>query len=42
MAKSHGTWLAELLADFPTDRLDGLTGELDALKSAVRDALQKP
>jgi DNA-binding MarR family transcriptional regulator len=42
MAKSHGAWLAELLADFPADRFDGLIGELDELKSAVRDALQKP
>src|SRR6266702_3240521 len=42
MAKSHGAWLAELLADFPADRFDGLIGELDDLKGAVRDALQKP
>jgi DNA-binding MarR family transcriptional regulator len=42
MAKSHGSWLAELLAEFPADRLDGLIGELDGLKSSVRDALQKP
>ncbi|MEY9109159.1 DNA-binding MarR family transcriptional regulator [Bradyrhizobium yuanmingense] len=42
MAKSHGAWLAELLADFPADRFDGLIGELDELKAAVRDALQKP
>ena len=42
MAKSHGSWLAELLARFPADRLDGLTGGLDELKTAVRDAMQKP
>ncbi|MCC8962510.1 MarR family transcriptional regulator [Bradyrhizobium sp. UFLA 03-164] len=42
MAKSHGSWLAELLAGFPADRLDALTGELDALKGAVKDAMQKP
>jgi DNA-binding MarR family transcriptional regulator len=41
MAKSHGSWLAELLAEFPSDRLDGLIGDLDELKGAVRDALQK-
>ncbi|WP_426425169.1 MarR family winged helix-turn-helix transcriptional regulator [Bradyrhizobium genosp. A] len=41
MAKSHGSWLAELLAGFPADRLDGLTGELDELKGAVRDAMLK-
>lgn len=41
MAKSHGSWLAELLAGFPADRLDGVTGELDELKGAVRDAMQK-
>ncbi len=40
MAKSHGAWLAELLAEFPMDRLDGLVGALDDVKSAVRDALQ--
>ena len=42
MAKSHGSWLAELLARVPADRLDGLTRELDELKGAVRDAMQKP
>jgi len=41
MAKGHGSWLAELLAEFPADRLDGLIGDLDELKGAVRDALQK-
>lgn len=41
MAKSHGAWLAELLADLPIDRLDSLVGELDDVKSAVRDALQR-
>jgi hypothetical protein len=41
MAKSHGSWLASLLAEFPPERLDGLIGELDELKGAVRDALQK-
>jgi hypothetical protein len=30
-----------LLADLPMDRLDGLVGELDDVKSAVRDALQR-
>jgi DNA-binding MarR family transcriptional regulator len=41
MAKSHGSWLAELLAEFPADKLDGLIGELDELKGAVRDSLEK-
>jgi DNA-binding MarR family transcriptional regulator len=40
MAKSHGSWLASLLAEFPPERLNGLTAELDGLKAAVRDALQ--
>ncbi|UGA46002.1 MarR family transcriptional regulator [Bradyrhizobium quebecense] len=42
MAKSHGSWLAELLAGFSADRLDELTSELDELKGAVKDAMQKP
>ena len=41
MAKSHGSWLAALLADVPQERLNGLIEELDELKGAVRDALQK-
>lgn len=41
MAKGHGSWLAELLAGYPADRLDGLTGDLDELKAAVKDAMQK-
>ena len=41
MAKSHGAWLAELLDEFPMDRLDGLVGTLDDVKNAVRDALQR-
>lgn len=40
MAKSHGAWLAELLAEFPENRLDGLVGALDDVKGAVRNALQ--
>ncbi|WP_315766417.1 MULTISPECIES: MarR family transcriptional regulator [unclassified Bradyrhizobium] len=42
MAKSHGSWLAELLAGVPAERLDGLIGELDELKGAVKHATQKP
>ena len=41
MAKSHGSWLASLLADVPQERLNGLIEELDELKGAVRYALQK-
>ena len=42
MAKRHGAWLAELLAQFPPERLDGLTLELDDLKGAVKQATRKP
>ena len=40
MAKSHGSWLASLLAEFPSERIKGLITELDDLKGAVRDALK--
>jgi DNA-binding MarR family transcriptional regulator len=40
MAKSHGSWLASLLAEFPSERIKGLVTELDDLKGAVRDALK--
>ena len=41
MARKHGLWLAALLQDFPKDRLEGLTEQLDALKSAVKSATQR-
>jgi len=41
MAKSHGSWLALLLAEFPAERLDGLIADLDELKGAVRGKLQR-
>lgn len=40
MAKSHGAWLAELLAEIPVERLDSVVDALDDVKGAVRDALQ--
>jgi len=41
MAKSHGSWLASLLSEFPPERLGGLIAQLDELKGAVRDSLQR-
>jgi DNA-binding MarR family transcriptional regulator len=41
MAKSHGSWLASLLSEFPPERLSGLIAQLDELKGAVRDSLQR-
>ena len=40
MAKSHGSWLAELLAQFPTERINGLITQLDDLKGVVRGVLE--
>jgi DNA-binding MarR family transcriptional regulator len=42
MAKKHGLWLASLLAEFPKERLDALTRELDDLKTAVKNATSQP
>lgn len=39
MAKSHGAWLGDLLAEIPMDRLEGLIDALDNVKGAVKDAL---
>lgn len=41
MAKKHGLWLASLLGEFPSDRVDGLIAQLDELKSAVKSTTQR-
>jgi len=41
MARKHGLWLAAVLQDFPRDRLQGLTEQLDLLKGAVKRATQR-